>query len=223
MLVIKIGGHLLFEKGRLRRNYIRSLLGALKKLSREDDPIVVVGGGQAAREYVTAGRELGVNESLLDMLGIQASRVNAALLHTAYHGSPPAIPTTIEEAGRLSRLYKPLFVGGLQPAQSTTTVAALLAEAFNAPLYIATNVEGIFTDDPRRNPEAKLLKQVHISRLKEMFSSPSAAGGYALLDPLTIAVLERSKIPTRVFSGEPPENILRAVTRGDIGTLVTYR
>jgi len=222
VIVIKIGGHLLFREGSLRVDYIRGLLASLGDLASQRRVVAVVGGGVEARRYIGAGRRLGLSESHLDIIGIHVSRVNAALLHAAYHRVPPTIPESLEDASRLVGVYNPLFMGGLQPGQSTTTVAALVAEALGASLYIATNVDGIYTDDPRRNPEAKLLREVTVSALKGMFERASGAGGYSMLDTLTLNILERSRIPALVFNGDPPSNIVRAVVAGDIGTRIVY-
>jgi len=225
VVVIKIGGHLLFNgKGEFRKKYVSSLINVLRKVSAQasDDVVVVVGGGVEARRYIKAGRGMNLSESLLDILGIHVSRLNAALLFEAYHGVPPVIPTSIQETSWLSKVYKPLFMGGLEPGQSTTTVSALVAEALGERLIIATDVPGIFDSDPRINPSAKLLSEASISFLKSLFWRSSGAGGYEMLDPLTLNVLERSRIDTIVVSGDPPENILRVLLGEKLGTKIVY-
>ncbi len=222
MIVIKIGGHLLFQDNEIRVDYLRELLGVLRSLASREKILVVVGGGVAARNYIGAGRRLSIPEAELDIIGIRVSRLNAALLHAAYYSMPPTVPENLEEAARLLGVFNPVFMGGLQPGQSTTTVAALAAEALQARLYIATSVKGIYSEDPRKNPHARFFREIAIDNLKKMFSRPSGAGGYVMLDPLTLGIIERSRIQTIVFKGDPPSNIERAVEKGDIGTLITF-
>jgi uridylate kinase, putative len=220
--VIKVGGSLLFdEKGELRIGYVRSLIPVLRELSQSRKLVVVVGGGRVARKYIGYGRELGLNEGALDKIGVLISRVNAALLFSATYGTYSAVPATLDELRLLIASELPiLFMGGLQPGQSTTTTAALIAEAFSGRLFIATDTEGVYDKDPKVFHDAKLLKKVSVSELLAKFGGSQQAGGYRLLDLLTLNIIQRSKLPVRIFKGEPSENIRRAVEGEDIGTLI---
>ena len=140
------------------------------------------------------------------------------------HASIKKIPETVEELLALLSFHKVIFMGGLQPGQSTTTTAAIVAEAVNADLLIiATNVDGIYTEDPNLNSQAKKLDKVSIGELKQIFRDrPVKAGTYKLIDYLTINILERSKMPTIILNGNPPTNILKAIKGEKIGTKITY-
>ena len=221
--VIKIGGHVLFDGVELNVGYVRELKDALVEAAGAYDWLaVVVGGGELARRYVEWGRELGLNDSALDMIGIRVAATNAALLWAYFHGvAPPSIPSSLQEAVAMLPAWRVVFLGGLQPAQSTTTVAALLAEAVRAEkLVIATDVDGVYSDDPRRNPAATRFEEIAASELEKMFSGGLVAGGYRLLDPLTLAVLRRSGIEAYVVAGRPPRNIVRALRGERIGTRI---
>jgi len=222
-VVIKVGGHLVCPEGGPDPAYISGLASTLRACARETEAmIVVVGGGTIARRYIEVARALGVGEGGCDALGILVSRVNASLVSAAYWGGvPQPVAETLEDAVRTARAEGVAFMGGLQPGQSTTTVAALAAEALPADLLvIATDVEGVYTSDPRRDPSAKLLRRVSVRELRRMFSRVDRAGGYKLLDPYTLDILERSRIRARVVCGSPPSNILAAVRGEDVGTLV---
>jgi len=222
-VVVKVGGHVLFNGLELDVDYANSLCSELKRaLEIYDGLAVVVGGGELARKYVSWGRKLGLNDSALDVLGLRVAAVNAALLWSLFHGvSPPQVPSSVSDVVAAIPAWRVVFVGGFQPAQSTTTVAALIAEALRAEkLILATDVDGIYDDDPKRNPKAKKLEEVAVSELEKMFSEGVRAGEYKLLDPLTLAVIKRSKIETRVIRGKPPSNILRALKGESLGTLV---
>ncbi len=224
-IVIKIGGHLLTKKeGRLDIVYLKKLIPILHEICHRDKAVIVVGGGLTARSYIDSIKEFNLNESILDQVGINVARIHALVLASLfYERFYSGIPQTLGET--VSLLYKDniVFLGGLQPGQSTTTVAALVAEAVNARfLIIATNVEGIYESDPRKNPNARLLREVRIERLHEMFSKPSKAGEYRLLDTLTLNILARSRIPTYIINGEEPENILRVLKGEHVGTKIIY-
>ncbi len=224
-IVVKIGGHLL-ARDRLNAQYVRELVRVLKEcFSRRRPLIVVVGGGSTARDYIGVARNLGLSEGVCDHLGIAVSRVNALLLSSAFWNSvPPPVPDTLVEGVRQALELGITFMGGLQPGQSTTTVAALMAEAIHAELLvIATDVDGVYTSDPKVDPSARLLEEVSTSQLREMFKSVGPAGGYKLLDPYTLDILERSKIRTVILNGLQPRNILKAIEGEKIGTVVKVK
>ena len=225
-VIVKISGHLINPDniGLVIRygEYLRKLREKGLALA------VVVGGGVYARKYISAARSIGASESLCDILGVHITRANALLLISAIglDQAYPEPPRSVEEFLRSSATGKIVVTGGFEPGQSTATVAALVAEAFRADaLLLATKVEGVYDKDPRVHRDAKLLKEVTISKLREILSQTQSmkAGGYELLDPLALAILERSKIPVIVFNGSKPELLEEIVVkRRNPGTLVKH-
>ena len=187
--------------------------------------VVVAGGGENARIYIGAARKLGAEESTCDLLGIQITRANAELMRLALGSTASSkIPTTLSELPHFTSPGKAVVMGGLQPGQSTNAVAALAAEITRSEMLVnGTDVDGVYTEDPKKNPKAKLIGLVDADKLLtwamvgEVF-----AGRYELLDPLAIKIMQRAKIPTRFVSLEDPENILKALHGKDIGTKVVY-
>lgn len=222
--VVKLGG------GLFKRDpdtaALRKMAGVLSDFASEGHQLVLVsGGGQNARVYIAAARKLGADESTSDIIGIELTRANAELLRIAL--GPAAIskiPTSISEVPHLVGSGRVVVLGGLQPGQSTNAVAALAAEITRAELLVnATDVEGVYTQDPKRNPKAKLIRSVHVDKLLGWAMSGSVfAGKYELLDPLALKILQRAKIPTRFVSLANPGNIIAALHGKDVGTRVTY-
>ncbi len=177
---------------------------------------VIVGGGEVARTYIDMAKALNVSLGWQDVLGVQASRLNAALLASvlgqrAYF----PIPDNIEEFIRAWNLGKLVVGGGLQPGQSTNAVAAALAELLNANLLInATHVDGVYDKDPRYHPNAKLLKEVSIEQLKNILTQQYLPGKYELLDPIALSIIERAKINVVFVNAFKPQTI-KAVINGD--------
>lgn len=187
--------------------------------------VLVAGGGENARTYISAARKLGAEESTCDLLGIQITRANAELLRLALGTSASTkIPVTLGDLPHLAGPGKSVVMGGLQPGQSTNAVAALAAEITRAEVLVnGTDVEGVYTEDPKKNPKAKLIRSIDAGKLLEWAMSGEVfAGRYELLDPLAIKIMQRSKVPTRFVSLEKPDNILGAMHGKDIGTKVTY-
>src|SRR2546426_1377803 len=187
--------------------------------------VLVAGGGESARTYISAARKLGAEESTCDLLGIQITRANAELLRLALGSiASSKIPTTLSDLPHCVGSGKAVVMGGLQPGQSTNAVAALAAEITRAEILVnGTDVDGVYTEDPKRNPKAKLMRSVHADKLLNWAMSGEVfAGRYELLDPLAIKIMQRAKIPTCYVSLVDPGNIIAALQGKDIGTRVLY-
>ncbi|RLE65361.1 MAG: UMP kinase [Thermoprotei archaeon] len=224
-IVIKIGGHLLSTPMSIvDLDYVRELASVLEDIKRKHEMIIVTGGGSLSRFYIDALRKRGINEALCDLMGIEISRLNALFL-SLFIGGPIKIPNTVEDVLDYSSRRKIIVMGGLQPGQSTTTTAAIIAETIKADLLIiATNVEGIYTRDPFKDPSAKKIDEITIDQLKEMFREKEVkAGTYPLIDYMTLRILERAKIPAVVVNGRPPMNIIRAIRGENIGTRIRMK
>jgi uridylate kinase len=187
--------------------------------------VLVAGGGENARTYISAARKLGAEESTCDLLGIQITRANAELLRLALGSiASSKIPTALSDLPHCVGSGKAVVMGGLQPGQSTSAVAALAAEITRAEILVnGTDVEGVYTEDPKKNPKAKLIRSVHVDKLLNWAMSGEVfAGRYELLDPLAIKIMQRARIPTRFVSLGDPSNVLAALQGKDIGTRVLY-
>ncbi|GBC74324.1 Molybdenum storage protein subunit beta [archaeon HR05] len=184
-------------------------------------PIVIAGGGKEARLYIDVARVLGADESSLDEIGIEVSRLNARLLSYAIGVDIvyPSIPTNLEEVSMAASTGMVVVAGGLHPGQSTNATSALIAERVNAKLFInATDVEGIYTSDPRVHRDARLLKRVSVNELLSMLGRERFnAGTYELMDIVALKIIQRSRIPTRVVKADP--QVIKDVIDGhDLGT-----
>lgn len=216
-LVLSLGGSV-FEGDSER---IRSYAKVLDEISEENKLFVVVGGGRIAREFIRKARELGANETMCDYLGIAVTRINAMLLAYSMKNSAKKIPENFIEAEELSKSYKAVVMGGTFPGHTTDATSALLAEFVNADLLLnATSVDGVYSEDPRKNPNARKFEKITPSELIKLISSSSMeAGANVVMDLLSVKIIERSRIRTVVFKGEP-ENILKAVRGEKIGTII---
>jgi uridylate kinase len=222
--VVKLGGALFRRDPDVKA--LKEMGNVLEGFVAEGNQLVLVaGGGENARTYISAARKLGAEESTCDLLGIQITRANAELLRLAIGSAASSkIPTTLGDLPHLVGSGKTVVMGGLQPGQSTSAVAALAAEITRSEILVnGTDVEGVYDEDPKKNPKAKLIRSVHVDKLLTWAMGGEVfAGRYELLDPLAIKILQRAKIPTRFVSLEDPTNIIAALRGKDIGTRVVY-
>lgn len=195
----------------------------LINLTHNAQLIVITGGGSIARLYIKFARKLGLDEASLDLLGIAISRVNAKLLIASLGNyAYPEIPQSLDDVGRFIESNKIIVSGGLHPGQSTNATSALIAEKTRASEFInATDVKGIYNSDPRKNNNAQLFEKIELGKLLTLLLKESSmAGEYDLLDIVSLKVIERSKIRTKVILSDP-KNISNAIQgRNYIGTEV---
>ena len=222
--VVKLGGALFRREPNVAA--LKDMGKVLSGFVREGNQLVLVaGGGENARTYIGAARKLGAEESTCDLLGIQITRANAELLRLAMGSiASSKIPTMLSDLPHCVGPGKVVVMGGLQPGQSTNAVAALAAEITRAEILVnGTDVDGVYSEDPKKNPKAKLIRSVNVDKLLGWAMGGEVfAGRYELLDPLAIKIMERAKMPTRFVSLADPGNILAALQGKDVGTRVVY-
>ncbi len=188
------------------------------------DIAIVVGGGN----YWRGRSNQYMDRTRADHIGMLATTMNALAIHDAFSqlGVDSRVQTAIEmrqiaELYIRNRAVRHLEKGRIvifgcgtgNPYFSTDTAAALRAAEINANvIFKATNVDGVYTDDPKKNPDA--TRYDHLS-LDEML-----AKDLHVLDGAATAICRDNSIPIYVFDMSDPENIIRAVRGDDIGTLV---
>lgn len=191
------------------RRYAKMLL----EISNTFQPIVITGGGKIARHYINIARSLGSDEANLDIIGIEVSRLNAKLLISALGEKVYSqVPKNLEEVAIAAASGQIVIAGGLHPGQSTNATSALIAETVKASKFLnATDVDGIYDSDPKKNRDAKLFERITIKECMEILGSESSmAGKYELIDIVALKVIERSRIPTWVLRSNV-NNIKHAV------------
>ena len=216
-IVIKLSGKVFaMDNVKVLKDYAEFLI----RISKICQPIVIAGGGNIARHYISHARSSGADESTLDELGIEISRLNAKLLiyalKTKAYSHPP---TTLQEVRHAVDDGLIVVAGGLHPGQSTNGTAALIAEKIHAEQFLnATDVDGVYDMDPNKFKKAKKFKRIDLKNLKNMLvHEDSVAGGYDLMDIVALKIIERSKIKTRILKADP-KIIEKAIKGADVGT-----
>lgn len=218
-IVIKLSGKIFgMDDVKVLKDYASFLV----KISKICQPIVVAGGGNIARHYISHARSSGADESTLDELGIEISRLNAKLLiYTLKNKAYSHPPTSLQEVKHAVDDGLIVVAGGLHPGQSTNGTAALIAEKIQAEQFLnATDVNGVYDMDPNKYKRAKLFKRIELRNLKNMLvHEDSIAGGYDLMDIVALKIIERSKINTRILKADP-KIIEKAIKGDDVGTKI---
>jgi len=216
-IVIKLSGRIFSI---LNSKILKDYATFLVRISKICQPIIVTGGGKIARHYISHARSSGVDESTLDELGIDVSRLNAKLLiYSLGKRAYPHPPTNLKEIQLAVDSGLIVIAGGLHPGQSTNATAALIAEKTHASVFFnATDVNGIYDSDPNKNKKAKLFRRIELKNLRKLLvHQESIAGGYDLMDIVALKVIERSKIKTRVLKADI-KVLEKAIKGSSVGT-----
>ena len=216
-IVIKLSGRIFgMDNAKMLKDYASFLV----KISKIYQPIIIAGGGNIARHYIAHARSSGADESTLDELGIEISRLNAKLLIYALKNKAYSHPpTTLQEVRHAVDDGLIVVAGGLHPGQSTNGTAALIAEKINAEQFLnATDVDGVYDRDPNKFKNAKKFKRIELKNLRNMLvHEDSLAGGYDLMDIVALKIIERSKIKTRILKADI-KTLEKAIKGMDVGT-----
>lgn len=221
--VLSVGGSIFFNE-KLRAPEISKFCEVINELKREGYTFVlVIGGGRVARVYQAGAKALGANNFELDEMGIAITRANALLFTHIIENSWKSVLLDPKEAENVLLLGKTPIYGGTMPGQTTDGVAALIAELMNADLINLSNVDGIYSADPAKEPSARMYKELsHTKMLSLIKAQASKPGAHTFIDPTAANTLNRSKIRSYFINGNDLENF-KSVVRGSQefkGTLV---
>ncbi len=169
-------------------------------LSQNEDNrlILVAGGGAPARNYQATFWQVSSNkidvakfrnpadESLAaDWIGVMATRLNAELLKSCFGDLAPESVVIDPTKAPENWQGKVLVAAGWKPGFSSDNDAVLLAEKYGAKIVInISNIAQVYTDDPRKNPDAKPLAQISWPDFIKMVGSEWRPGMNAPFDPI---------------------------------------
>ena len=222
LVVLKLGGSIAFP-GKPDVDFIESFARIVKKMMAggKNRVAIVVGAGEVSRNYTSELRTRdGMNEAFLDELGIDIARVNARIISKFVKGK---YVETLRDAGETIEEGLIPVMGGLIPGQSTDAVAAVLAEYLEADrLIVLTNVDGIFTDDPKKKDnKAHLIKALSFDELRKTCENLEyKASDYPVFDFVAAKIVARSKIKTHVANGRKVSDLAEVLDES-IGTTIS--
>lgn len=172
--------------------------------------ILTVGGGSPARIYQGAAREIAPNldASELDWLGIRATHLNGALIRAVF-SEYVKNELVINPTGDFEFEGRVLVAAGWKPGFSTDTDAVYLAKKFGAKTVInLSNIKKVYTDDPRKNPEAKPLDSISWKDFIKMVGSTWTPGKNTPFDPIASKEAMDAGMSVICADGRNIENLL---------------
>jgi len=228
-ILLKLSGEALMgdDSFGINRATIERMVSEIAEVTKVGVQVaVVIGGGNIFRGV--AGGSVGMDRATADYMGMLATVMNALALAdamdkqglTARVMSAIAIEQVVEPYVRPKALQYleegkvVVFAAGTgNPFFTTDTAAALRANEIHADILLkATNVDGIYTADPRRNPEAELLPEVTYQQMLER--------NLQVMDAAAISLCRDNRLPIALFNLNESGNIRRVVCGERIGSLV---
>ncbi len=221
-VVVRVGGSVVGSP--LNAPLISRYVDLLKALRMQGHEVVaVVGGGSLAREFIRVAADLGLVEDERDWAAIHVSRLFARLFVLCLGESGcGTVPVSLDEAVACLNGGKVVVMGGLRPGMTTDAVAAMIGERVKADLLVkASNVDGIFTKDPKKYSDAEKLDVLRFVDLERLFEeNRHRAGIHQILDPEAVKILRKIRLRTVVVNGFDVENVLAAVKGKRVGTVI---
>ncbi len=220
--VLSVGGSVFFNE-KLRAPEIAKFCEVINELRREGYKFVlVVGGGRIARVYQAGVKALGGNNFEMDEAGIAITKANAYMFTHGIENAWKSVLSDPKDADNILHLEKTPVYGGSVPGQTTDSVAAIIAELVNGDFINLSNVDGIYSADPAKEPGAKMYKELtHTKMVSLLKAQSSKPGAHTFIDPHAANMLWRSRIRGFFINGTDFENF-KAVVRGQEfkGTIV---
>jgi uridylate kinase len=206
---------------------IDRLTNELKQVAKTGVQLgLVVGGGNIVRGATASDK--GMDRVSADYMGMLATVINALALQDILEKK--GLDTRVMSAIRMEELAEPyirrravrhlekgrivIFAGGTgNPYFSTDTAAVLRALEIEARVILkATNVDGIYTADPKKDPTARFLA--------ELTFQEALVNGYAVMDANAFGLCKENRLPIVVFNINQPGATARVLAGERVGTIV---
>ncbi len=226
--VLSVGGSIVAPEGP-DIEFVQKFVSLIKEYlsSHKDDKLIfVVGGGGPARIYQNAFRKVtgtadDAGTDAADWIGIMATRLNAQFVKASFGDlCKEAVVTdpTVAE----SFTGSVLLAAGWKPGFSTDNDAVLLAQKFGAKTVVnLSNIEKVYTDDPRKNPDAKPIDNISWADFRKIVGDEWTPGKNCPFDPIASKKAQELGLTVICAGGKNLENIKAILEDKDyIGTTI---
>jgi len=228
-ILVKLSGEALMGEDSygVNRATIDRIVAELAEVSQLGvEMAIVIGGGNIFRGVAPGAA--GMDRATADYMGMLATVMNALALQDAFKGN--GVKSRVVSALNIEQVAEPyvrgksiryleqkqvvIFAAGTgNPFFTTDTAAALRGMEMNVEIvFKATKVDGIYSDDPEKNPLATKYERVHFDEAIEK--------KLKVMDATALTLCRDQKMPLCVFSISKSGALRNAVSGGQEGTLV---
>jgi uridylate kinase len=230
-ILVKLSGEALLGSGDygIDPAVLRRIAGEILEIAQMGVQVAaVIGGGNIFRGAGLA--RAGMDRVTADQMGMLATVMNALAMQDGLESL--GLQSRVMSAIRINQVCEDyirrrairhlekgrvvIFAAGTgNPFFTTDTAAALRAIEINADVLLkATKVDGVYSDDPMRNPAA-----VHYPRLT---FDKVLTDKLNVMDATAVVMCRDNRLPLRVFNLNNSGDLTRIVRGEDVGTIVTF-
>jgi len=228
-ILIKLSGEALMgdDAYGINRATIENIVAQIKEISEMGVQVaVVIGGGNIFRGVAPAAE--GMDRATADYMGMLATVMNAMALQDAMRSI--GLKARVQSALNIGQVAEPYIRGKAMryleegrvvifgagtgnPFFTTDTAAALRGVEMSTEIVLkATKVDGIYTDDPKKNPEAKRYETVTFDE--------AIAKNLKVMDATALTLCRDQNLPICVFSIFKKDGLKRVIMGENEGTRV---
>jgi uridylate kinase len=229
-VLLKLSGESFCKPGGfgIEADPLESIAERIAKIHKQGFEVAIVVGGGNFLRGANFSEESHIPRTTADYMGMLATVINACALQETLEkmAQPTRVCSAIEVAAICEQFIRRRAVRHLEqgrvvilaggtgnPFFSTDTCAALRASELNADLMIkATKVDGVYTDDPIKNPDAKLIESMSYQNVLEQ--------NLRVMDPAAISLCRENSIPVIVLNIFTEGNITKALNGEKVGTII---
>lgn len=226
-ILLKLGGEALSgENGfGIKPTPLKNIVSEIKRINKKVELAIVIGGGNIFR-----GQDLDIiDRATGDYMGMLATTINSLALQSALEKA--GVFTRVQTAIDMNKIAEPyirrrairhlekgrvvIFAAGTgNPYFTTDTAAALRAIEIGADILLkATKVNGVYSEDPKKNSKAKIFRKLrYIDVLNK---------GLKVMDSTSISLCMDNKLPIIVFDFFKSGSLKKIINGSLVGTIIT--
>jgi uridylate kinase len=226
VFVLSLGGSLIVPNGGIDTKFLIDFNAFIRDQisSKKRRFFITVGGGGTTRHYQKAAhavRTEHIDDVDLDWLGLHATRLNAQLVRTIFRDI--ADQRVIKHYEVILKIDKPLAIAaGWKPGWSTDYCAITLCQDYNISQAInLTNIDHVYSEDPRKNPQAKPLTDLTWETYRTMVGDKWVPGMNAPFDPIASKLAQDTGVTVKIINGNDLNNLAKALDDQEfVGTTI---
>lgn len=210
-LVISLGGSLIIPS-RLKGidfNFLTNFKKLIKKHKKKYKFIIVCGGGNLAREYISALEKEKVSSKFKDLAGVSATRTNARFVSYFFNKPlPNGLPSSIKEVTERATKSDLVFSGALKylPKRTTDSNAAEISKNIGSKFINLTDVDGLYNKNPKKFSKAELIKEISWKDFYTLTKKRKfKPGQHFILDKNAAKIIKDNKIKTYILGKDLKE------------------
>ncbi len=202
-VVVSVGGSLIVPD-QIDTVFLKNFRELLqRKVKTGTSFFITTGGGRTARRYQQAAEEVrgDLSREDVDWLGIHSTRLNAHLMRALFFEEAQA--RIVKNPTRGNRGNSPIIVGaGWKPGWSTDYCAVMAAKKLGAKKLVnLSNIDYVYTADPRKNPEATKIEKIGWADFRELIPKDWDPGLSSPFDPVAAKEAQALGLEVAIMNG----------------------